>query len=362
MQPIISVIVPVYNVEPYLEECVRSIRNQTLRDIEIILIDDGSPDNCPRMCDQYAREDERIQVIHQKNAGVSAARNAGLRVAKGKYIAFVDPDDWVDPDYLSIMLDHMVPGGMAVCNFVLEWNPIMKRASTAIHLRKYEAVVLDRTDAQSSVLRHSKGDKIKGFSWCKLYDRRLLETQQVAFCEDLTYIEDEVFVLQYLSHITEKVVCVNEICYHYRYRRQSVSNFVIRRYGEFDPQIFSGNVAVEREFRYIEHTPIMQRYYQARSLEAKKVPVTIMEINGWKNCPQYKKYLREIRAGLFPYLRYGGCPLSKKICTVLCAIHPRLYYLCRIAGFFVLETYAKAVAVLENINGKTGFYHCSRDL
>ena len=94
-QPLISVIVPVYKVEPYLDKCVSSIVNQTYTNLEIILVDDGSPDNCPAMCDAWAERDSRIRVIHQKNQGGGAARNAGLDFASGSLIAFVDSDDYI---------------------------------------------------------------------------------------------------------------------------------------------------------------------------------------------------------------------------------------------------------------------------
>lgn len=90
-----SVIVPVYKVEDYLERCIKSILQQTYKDFELILVDDGSPDNCGIMCDEFAKKDDRIIVIHQENAGLSAARNAGLAIARGKYILFVDSDDWI---------------------------------------------------------------------------------------------------------------------------------------------------------------------------------------------------------------------------------------------------------------------------
>ena len=89
----ISVIIPIYNVENYIEECLDSVINQTLKDIEIILINDGSPDNCPRICDEYAQKDDRIHVVHQQNGGLSSARNTALDLAQGKYIAFLDSDD-----------------------------------------------------------------------------------------------------------------------------------------------------------------------------------------------------------------------------------------------------------------------------
>ena len=101
MTELISVIVPVYNTEKFLIRCVASIQNQSYSNLEIILVDDGSPDHCPEMCDTYAKQDNRIQVIHQKNAGLGMARNTGLNVAKGKYIAFVDSDDFLPLDALE---------------------------------------------------------------------------------------------------------------------------------------------------------------------------------------------------------------------------------------------------------------------
>ena len=101
--PKVSIIVPVYKVEKYLRKCIDSIINQTLKDIEIILVDDGSPDNCGKICDEYAAKDTRIKVIHKENGGLSSARNAGMEVAEGEYIGFVDSDDWIESDmYMTL--------------------------------------------------------------------------------------------------------------------------------------------------------------------------------------------------------------------------------------------------------------------
>ena len=95
---LISVIIPVYKVEDYLEICIKSVIKQTVTDLEIILVDDGSPDQCSKICDLWAHKDSRIKVIHKENGGLSDARNAGLNVAQGKYISFVDSDDWIAPN------------------------------------------------------------------------------------------------------------------------------------------------------------------------------------------------------------------------------------------------------------------------
>ena len=102
----ISVVVPVYNVEEYLDQCVESLVGQTYKNLEVILVDDGSPDNCPAMCDEWAERDNRIKVIHKENGGVSSARNAALDIASGDYIGFVDSDDWIEPDMYEILIKN----------------------------------------------------------------------------------------------------------------------------------------------------------------------------------------------------------------------------------------------------------------
>jgi len=114
MEPLISVIVPVYNVEAYLKRCVECLLGQTYRNLEIILVDDGSPDNCPALCDAYGKQDGRIQVLHQKNAGLSGARNAGIGIAKGSYLAFVDSDDYVAPDFIQSLYELLRETGCPI--------------------------------------------------------------------------------------------------------------------------------------------------------------------------------------------------------------------------------------------------------
>lgn len=120
MKPLVSIIVPVYKVEPYLRRCIDSIVNQTYTNLEIILVDDGSPDGCPQICDEYAAKDNRIVVIHKENGGLSDARNAGLDICNGEYISFVDSDDWVANTYIEIMLNAIVRNNaeIAVSNFI----------------------------------------------------------------------------------------------------------------------------------------------------------------------------------------------------------------------------------------------------
>lgn len=117
----ISIIVPVYNVEDYLEKCITSLTNQTFQDIEIVLVDDGSPDNCGKICDDYATKDARVTVIHKKNGGLSSARNAGIKIAKGQYLMFVDSDDWVEPNFCETALEKLGKYDVDILSFGYNW-------------------------------------------------------------------------------------------------------------------------------------------------------------------------------------------------------------------------------------------------
>ena len=122
--PLISIIVPVYNVEYYLHECLESLVNQTYFNLEIILIDDGSKDASGKICDEYAAKDSRIVVVHQENAGVSQARNCGIEMASGEYIMFVDSDDWVDSDICAVLMDSLskYKTESSMCTYVREYT------------------------------------------------------------------------------------------------------------------------------------------------------------------------------------------------------------------------------------------------
>ncbi len=133
MEPLISVIVPVYKVEAYLRRCVDSLLSQTYQKTEIILVDDGSPDGCPAICDAYAGKDDRVRVIHQKNAGLSGARNAGIDAAGGEYLSFVDSDDYVAPDFIQTLYELLTETDSAIsqCRFAYVQGEPLKRDDTA---------------------------------------------------------------------------------------------------------------------------------------------------------------------------------------------------------------------------------------
>ena len=208
-QCIICVIVPVYKVESHLGRCIDSILAQTFSKIEIVLIDDGSPDNSPRICDEYELRDPRIHVIHQKNQGVSAARNAGLdwvmENSKSTWIAFVDSDDWLHPKFLEYLYRAATEQAtqVAMCRFEKKSEYTPPRKIKQFSCKKYTISDLFLSEINNIGM---------GVCWNKLYSRTILE--KVRFCTELLCYEDAVFlncVLPYIKYIS----VISEQLYYY---------------------------------------------------------------------------------------------------------------------------------------------------
>ena len=218
--PKVSVIVPVYKVEAYLEECVDSILAQTYGDYEIILVDDGSPDRCGAICDAYAQKDERIRVIHKENGGLSSARNAGLDEASGDYICFVDSDDLVRPELLETVVPLMDEGyGMVVFNS--EDYPKSEAAELTIkEPRTYEfRTEEERYEFIATVyLRCS----LRWEAWNRVFSRRLIEEHGLRFVDNRRiFSEDLCFSLYYLPFV-ERIRVIPDVLYDYRQREGSI--------------------------------------------------------------------------------------------------------------------------------------------
>lgn len=171
--PKISVIVPVYKVEKYLDRCVRSVLAQTFRDFELILVDDGSPDSCPQMCDDWAKKDSRIRVIHQNNQGLSAARNTGIRAASGEYINFIDSDDWVSATMLSDLYRLLIKydADISVCGF--EKCSSEKQQSDSGRL----CGCCRSRDEFMDIILKIKSNRTIHYAWGKLYKRNILDSE-----------------------------------------------------------------------------------------------------------------------------------------------------------------------------------------
>lgn len=220
METAISVIVPIYRVEKFLPQCIESVLNQTFTDFELILVDDGSPDRCPEICDETAKRDARVRVIHQANAGLSAARNAGIEVAHGAWLSFVDSDDYIAPQFYEKLYQtaQRTDADCVMCS-VQNVDESGKPIDSAL-MR-----VADEVKTGREVLRKIGRDGVTPYltAWNKLYRRKLFNTLRYPAGRQ----NEDVFVFAELFCQVQRAVCVAEPLYFYRKRIGSIMNSVV---------------------------------------------------------------------------------------------------------------------------------------
>ena len=206
-----SIIIPIYNVESYLEECIDSVLIQNIENFELILVDDGSPDNCPEICDRYEKKDSRIKVVHKENGGLSDARNAGIKIAKGEYILFIDPDDYVEENYLEV-IEHNIDG----CDLlVFSLYDLYKNA----RIREYGCdEVLTRDKALQYLV---SDDKFCGYACNKVFKKKIIDRYGLLFDPNVIMCEDILFSYQYIKRINV-IKTISIPIYNYRQRKSSL--------------------------------------------------------------------------------------------------------------------------------------------
>lgn len=203
----ISIIIPVYKTEKYLHRCIDSILTQTYSDWELLLIDDGSPDKSGEICDDYAKNDERIKVIHKKNGGVSSARNAGLDVAKGQWVVFVDSDDWCEENYLSDFISTQ--------KNLHEDCVVLQGRKNEVDGKVVDNLVLKECSYENvSEAMLENNLLVFGAPYCKLYSNILIQKYEIRFPEEYSYGEDTTFFFRVLS-VVKEVITTSKCNYHY---------------------------------------------------------------------------------------------------------------------------------------------------
>ena len=207
---LISVIVPVYNVEPYLRKCLDSIISQTYRNIEIIVIDDGSTDGCPQICDEYREKDGRVVVFHTENRGLSAARNLGIDHAHGEWIMFVDSDDWVEPDFCHLPYEAAEKYGADLVIFQMR----MIRTDGVIHLEK--------PSCYGIISAHTAVACGHSAAWNKLYHRKLFDGCRYPEGR----VAEDTAITHKLVYRAKRIVLISDILYNYQRRADSISGRV----------------------------------------------------------------------------------------------------------------------------------------
>lgn len=213
--PTISIIVPVYKVEEYLPACIRSILRQTYRDFELILVDDGSPDRCGEICDEFAKLDSRIRAVHQKNGGVSKARNTGIDHATGEWVTCIDPDDMITPRYL----ESFFKDNFSSCELLIQGLSLFVHGRVTKKQYKMPDFSLPIENAYSLKLIQNC------FAVCKAYKRSIIQLHNINFPENRTYGEDCIFFYKYLFYVSR--VFSSSSC-RYLYRRDNPSSAAYR--------------------------------------------------------------------------------------------------------------------------------------
>ncbi len=310
-EPKISIIVPIYNVERYLRECLDSILAQTFGDWECILVDDGSPDGCPQICDEYAARDPRFRVIHRANGGLSAARNSGLRVAQGKYIGFVDSDDWIAPQLFERLYRLITEYGtdMAQVGLQKEYVGYSRPKSLVNHVS-----VLDRKEIVRGIVCVRR---ISDTMWNKLFRREVINTE---FPEGKIF--EDAAVLNHWVRDIRSAVLAPDTLYHYRMRKSSILNTLFSRQLES----FEIYCEREREMRALEPEAFSDRErlrflwkaaIGSAKIIAREVPDSELRM----------KLIQEIVRNIqdFPRPTIGALGLKKYLRARLLSNHPALF-------------------------------------
>lgn len=314
----ISVAVAVYNSDAYLERSIRSILDQTYRNLEVILVDDGSTDNCPAICDEFARQDVRVRVIHKKNGGLFTTRNAGMEAATGTYLAFVDGDDWLDPNMYEEMLSCLKEqdADLAVCRYKWVYQDGTVDISTG------KAAVMEGQEMLAKYLEEDEAFQIQNAAWNKLYKRSILGDLRFP----ARWYEDMLYTIQLLNR-TARSVYMDTGYYNYICDRStSIMNRGInnRIFTDLIPNLYDRSVYLRSIGR--EDLALLQDYYLYKRLLLFYTKV-VRSSDPQKKA--HKAYLaQKIREGRESYPAIYGIPLAnpneyRKMKLFLAS--PRLY-------------------------------------
>lgn len=256
--PEISVIVPVYRAEDFLEKCVASLLGQTFSDLEVLLVDDGSPDNSGALCDQLAQRDPRVRVFHKENGGVSSARNLGMAQAQGTYLAFADADDWLPPDALEALYRALTQAGGDTAggsHWRVEVNGSQEQEPGALPPGVYGPAEIRKgiVDRLLGERMGKPGQVLNGFVWRFLFSRRIVQGENITFAG--AYLEDELFLLEYFCH-AQKLAMVAQPVYCYLQNPVSVTRRYLPDYMETFQAFMQAKEALAQRMGLGENLPL----------------------------------------------------------------------------------------------------------
>lgn len=326
----ISVIVPVYKVEPYLRQCVDSIISQTYANLEIILVDDGSPDNCGAICDEYAESDGRVIAVHKKNGGLSDARNAGIDIASGKYLSFIDSDDWIASDTYETLYNDLINNNadISCCG---RYNSYVKL--DVPHGKGEKFLVLD---SEQAIKESFLGSEVSVSAWGKLYKRHIFDNIRYPFGKRA----QDAFVIVEVISKAKRIVMNASPKYYYRQRKSSVIHISYSSKNLHPIEAFENNLKIIKE-KYYGITDICQM----RLIKANMSALSSMVFSkNFRRFPEYKSIVAIIRQNFWFMIKSDCVVRNDKIKLIALKINVLLFKWIYILYFH-----------LEKIKGRTMF-------
>jgi glycosyltransferase involved in cell wall biosynthesis len=301
----VSIIIPVYNVEKFLRRCIDSILNQTLKEIEVVLIDDGSPDHCGEICDEYAVADARVKVIHQKNIGTMAACRAGISVAMGKFIGFVDSDDWIEADMYGKMYHNIAENNADIVSCGVIYNGERKKNKQFLIDKKtiFETEAIQRYIVPNLLNYWLYENGIYGpYRVNKLFKAQLVK-ENLTYCDDRLRISEDMNLVLACTLDAEKIVFLDQCYYHYEWNANSASVSYTKNYFENNRILYDAfrRMAKEKNKNINQEIDL---YYNAMLIAAirnyAKAPFSISD-----KCKNLEKYCEDNPAkDVFHYKNY----------------------------------------------------------
>lgn len=259
MNDLISVILPIYKVEKYLKKCIESILTQTYKNLDIILVDDGSPDKCGEIIEEFRKKDKRIRTIHQNNGGLSAARNNGIKIANGKYIVCIDSDDWIEKDMIEVLYKNIVNtnSDISICEFIEEdeYGKILSN-------KKYnnEIIEFSSIEALRSLI---KQDILTNHAWNKLYKKNLFDEIEYPKGQ----LMEDVSTTYKLFEKANKIVYQNTVLYHYIQRGTSIlGNISEKRINDQELAFFDRNKYLMKKYPKLKMEIELDNLYNVKTL------------------------------------------------------------------------------------------------
>ena len=312
-----SVVVPVYNVEKYLKRCMDSILGQTYNNLEIILVDDGSPDNCPKLCDGYAAEDSRVKVIHKNNAGLGMARNTGIENATGDYICFIDSDDFIANNLFEVCAKELSAERYDVIAFD---HSIYKKGKIISFEKRKDKILFKGDEVRTSYLRDMiyNPDNKKRFhdcAWSMLYSMKLIKESGFRYVSEREYISEDFYSNLILFSHVESVLAIPESLYYYCYNASSLTNSYNEKRFEKNIYQYEESVKLSEKLGYTDEV-IRALAFQilGNTILAFKGVILNVQLDKTSKKNIFHKVVRDKRyQNMFAKLTYDGESYSRKI-------------------------------------------------